>query len=29
MSTNFLLIVILFTDTSNIADIHKYLRKKK
>ena len=29
MSTNFLLILILFTDTSNIADIHKYLMKKK
>ena len=28
MSTNFLLIIILFTDTSNIADIHKYLMKK-
>ena len=29
MSTNFLLIIILFTDTSNIADIHKYLMKKR
>ena len=27
MSTNFLLIII-FIDTSNIIDIHKYLMKK-